>query len=469
AEAHDARRTGLELLLSDHVGDCTAPCQNTCPAQMDVPSMLRGVAAGDMAGAIQTIKREMAFPGVLGWVCPELCEHTCRRSDLDKPVSICLVKRYAAEVDLASDVPHLPLCKPASGKKTAIVGAGPAGLSAAYHLLQLGHACDVFDKHAEPGGMLRSEYDEASLPRSVLDAEIGVIVKLGARLRMETRIGKDMSLAELTEAYDAVLLAVGKLEDTKCFFEEVEVQSGKLRINPSTYQTSRSGVFAAGDAVQPGKVVVRALASGKNAARCIDQYVSGMEVGAPSRPFTSRAGRLNEDELVQLTVGCSYADRATPSGAPGSGMSEQQARQEALRCLHCDCARKENCKLRDYAEAYGAVVNRYRGERRTYERHLQHADIVYEPGKCIVCGLCVKIAAEQGESLGLTFIGRGFDVRVDVPFSESIAEGLKRAARKCAEACPTGALALRAAAECGVGMNSENAGCSADNTPRSDC
>jgi NADH dehydrogenase/NADH:ubiquinone oxidoreductase subunit G len=103
----------------------------------------------------------------------------------------------------------------------------------------------------------------------------------------------------------------------------------------------------------------------------------------------------------------------------------------------------DNCKLKNYADIYQANPNRYKGDRRLFEQYSQHPDVIYEPGKCIDCGLCIQIASKSGEPLGLTFIGRGFNVRVGVPFNRSIAEGLSKVANQCVAACPTGALAFK--------------------------
>ena len=127
-EVRELRRKGLELLLSNHVGDCTAPCETACPTQMDIPLMVRQVAAGDWCGAIATVKRDIALPAVLGRVCPELCERGCRRREVDSPVAICLIKRYVADADLASGAPYLPPCKANMGRRVAVVGAGLAEL-----------------------------------------------------------------------------------------------------------------------------------------------------------------------------------------------------------------------------------------------------------------------------------------------------------------------------------------------------
>jgi predicted molibdopterin-dependent oxidoreductase YjgC len=132
------------------------------------------------------------------------------------------------------------------------------------------------------------------------------------------------------------------------------------------------------------------------------------------------------------------------------GLPADDAAREARRCLTCGCRKQDCCLVRSLASEYGADVYRFAGARRRFSQDVSHPEIVYEPGKCISCDACVRIAAAAGETPGLAMIGRGFDVAVAVPFGKPLSEGLRHAARRCAEACPTGALALRTARSCDV-------------------
>ena len=414
----DARKSAIELLLSDHVGDCVGPCEMGCPAGLDIPMMIRQIIAGDLTEAIKTVKKDIALPAVLGRICPAPCEKACRRAGFDEAVSICLLKRFVADHDLASKEPFVPKCKTDTGKKVAIVGAGPAGLSAAYYLKQAGHACMVCDENAEAGGSLRKEDCT-----DVLDSEIALIEKIG----VEFKLGSKLDVEQLCAEFDAV------------FIDSLTDNVDCIKIDKKTFATDLDGVFAGGDAIAKDRLAIRCLADGKNAAAAIDQYLNGQDVTGDVKRFNSRMGKCSEQELDLFVAQASDQVRILPDH-PGDGFPPMQAVAESKRCLHCDCRKPVECKLRKLAEETGAKASKYKSDRHTFEQYRADGGVIFEPGKCIDCGLCIQITAMEKESLGLTFIGRGFDVRVAVPFDGKIEQGLTKTAQKCAKACPTGAI-----------------------------
>jgi len=440
-EIYQARKIALELLLSDHLGDCMAPCQVICPAGMDIPLMIRQIKAGKLRDAIVTVKQDIPLPAVLGRICPAPCENGCRRSNFDQPVSICLLKRYVADVDLFSDEPYMPVCEPKKDKRIAIVGAGPAGLSAAYYLLQKGYDCTVYDQNEKPGGMLRYSDCSKKLADEVLEKEISLIEQLGADLLLKAKIGSSVPIEDLRREFDVVFVAIGEINPDAGESLGLEMGQNGIKISKA-YQTSIPGIFAGGDAVRKRRLAVRSVADGKEAAVAIDQFLSGSRVTGPQKKFNTRIGKLQDGEIDDFMLLADNSARLEPSKKE-DGFTDDQARKEAGRCLHCDCRKADNCKLRQFSYDYQAKPNRYKSKRRSFSQQLQHPDIIYEPGKCIKCGLCIQIATKAKEELGLTFIGRGFDVKVAVPFDKSIAEGLKHIAEKCVKSCPTAALAFK--------------------------
>lgn len=159
--------------------------------------------------------------------------------------------------------------------------------------------------------------------------------------------------------------------------------------------------------------------------------------------FNSRFGKLVSAEFAEYMKESVAGKRLEPKKKI-DGLDREQVMKEAARCLHCDCRELENCRLRIYSDQYGADQKRFKSDERELCRKLdQHDHVIYEPSKCIKCGLCVRITESYSEEFGFTFIGRGFDVVVDIPFNETLGNALKKVAEEVAEACPTGAISRK--------------------------
>jgi ferredoxin len=426
----EARRTAVELLLSEHVGDCEGPCRRGCPVGMDAPRLIRQIAAGDFPGAAATARLSIALPRTIARLCHAPCEKTCRRAQHDEGIAIRLLERLAAEAGAAEAMP-------ASRGRAAVVGAGPAGLAAAHELRRRGVACTVLHAGHEPGGTLRA-VAPADLPPAALAADLADLRRLGVEFRGGVAVADADQAARLRQDYDAVILAPG--EAGRSWVAALGLQAPERA--EGAVLSDGDTLFACGNAVRPRRQVILAMADGRAAARLAAKRLGAAPpAGEREWSFDSRMGRLKEGEMAQFLCGADPGKRTVPR-AVEAGFDGAEARREAGRCLRCDCRKAGACRLRECAEELGASQAAFRGtDRQAFERLAQHAEVVYEPGKCIRCGLCIQITARGGERYGFTFVGRGFDVRVAVPFGESLAAGLRQTAAACIGACPTGALA----------------------------
>jgi hypothetical protein len=437
---HAARRTALELLFSDHVGDCLSPCNLLCPLLLNIPVMIRQIEAGQLPEATATVRHALPLPAVLGRLCHHPCEKGCRRGAHDDPAAIREMERYVADEDLQSAAPYQPPCKPATGKSVAVIGAGPTGLAAAYFLARDGQAVEVYDRHERPGGSLHACVARKELPPEALAGEVARLEALGIRFHGAAELGRDVTLTGLLAKHDAVVLTIGGTAMNESETLGVAVVESGIKADPNTCRTDVPRVFAAGAAVKPVKQVVRAMNEGRMVALCVTQALAGGVVRRPDKPFSNLMGRLEPGELKSFLQTATLVPRVSPCSACAVGLTRRDAAGEASRCLHCDCRSSGNCVLQHYAQVYSADANRFHAKRATFEQQVQPGGVIFEPGKCILCGICVKLTELAREPLGLTFIGRGFDVRIGTPLNRPINDGLQQVAEEVVYHCPTGAL-----------------------------
>ena len=204
-----SRKMALDLLLSDHAGDCIAPCEATCPANIDIQGYIAHIANGNFESAVRLIKQRNPLPVVCGRICPHPCESQCRRTLVDDPIAINPLKRFSSEFELEHG-PFVVRPAPDTGHKVAIVGGGPAGLSAAFFLRKLGHAVEIFEALPELGGMTRYGIPRFRMPWDLMDRETKAILDMGVKVHHGQRLGTDFSIADLkSRGFGAVLLAIG--------------------------------------------------------------------------------------------------------------------------------------------------------------------------------------------------------------------------------------------------------------------
>ena len=223
------RKTSIELLMSDHDGDCRGPCVLNCPASVNAQGYVQAIARGDDKEAVRIIKERLPMPACIGRVCPHPCEDGCRRQMVEESISIAYLKYFAADRVIQAGG-YLPPKAAATGKRVGIIGGGPGGLTAAYYLSLKGHRVTVVDAMPQMGGMLRYGIPEYRLPKRVLDEEVAEIASLGVEMKNNFRIGRDVTFEEFKNSYDAVVLAIGAWESMPigCPGEELDGVMGGI-------------------------------------------------------------------------------------------------------------------------------------------------------------------------------------------------------------------------------------------------
>lgn len=604
-QVNEARKLCLELLLSNHYGDCVAPCSLTCPAGIDVQGYIAHIANGQYQEAVRLIKERNPLPVVCGRVCTRPCEDQCRRNLVDERVGIDYLKRFAADYDLNSGNHYVPEKKPPTGKKAAIIGAGPAGLSCAFYLAKEGHQVTIFERWPKGGGMLRYGIPEYRMPKAILDKEIDTIRELGVEIQYGKTFGVDVTYESLKkEGYEAIFIAVGSqvgqpigcegeacpmgvysgvdflsrvalghkidltgkhvvvigggntaidasrtalrlgaekvtiayrrtkkempahvMEIEEAEYEGVEfefliapkrivseagkpiyiefirmelgepdesgrrrpieipgsefkmpadfvigaigqtqdlsfvnenfnlaVNRNRLVVDPDLMTTNIEGVFAGGDVVTGPQTAIQAIAAGRRAAYSMDQYLRGKKIEKLPQMYNHVKAKKLQDmdkkeyehyekkEKIKMPM-LSKEERKHNFKEVELGFTEEQAREEAKRCLSCGCLDVNECKLREFATLYGAQQDRLAGAITKHPIDESHPFISRDRNKCIMCGRCVRICLEVQGAGALGFISRGYNTTVEPSFGKPFGEDTRcESCGQCVSTCPVGAL-----------------------------
>lgn len=593
-----SRKIAMELLMSAHDGDCVAPCQLACPANTDCQGYVGLIANGKFDDAIKLIKNKISLPASIGRVCPHPCEKACRRGKVEEPINIAQLKAFAADLDLKGDS-YVPDVADSTGKKIAIIGGGPAGLTAGLYLRELGHEVTVFDMMEKMGGMLRYGIPQYRLPKEVLDAEISLIEKTGVKMVNNCRLGRDITLDEIRNDNDAVILAPGawksspmrvKGEDADGVYggidflrsvikgspveigervavcgggntamdacrtavrlgakevyviyrrtekempaEEIEIKESKeegviykfltnpieihnengrvtgmtlqimelgepdasgrrkpvavegkteyialdsvimaigqkldstdftsveltdrgtIKADEDTFMTDLDGVFAIGDATNKGaSIAIEAIGEADRCVKVVDAYLNGEELDFTpkyiSKRDDSRIDLSAKEKEPRIVADVLDADvRRNNFDEVSLGLTVEEAKKEAERCLECGCREYFKCKLLSVAQRYDINPDRFAGEMPQKYTRDENAFIERNTAKCILCGLCVRSCKEVMDISAIGLLGRGFKSSVSPAFSLPLDQTKCTNCGLCVSLCPTGALTEKSA------------------------
>jgi len=332
----------------------TSPCTATCPLHCNAQGYVALISQGKFKEALQLVREKLPFPGILAYACAHPCEKECKRIEEDRPISICHLKRFL--VDHVEE-PEFEFTPPEEkGKKIAIVGGGPSGLTAAYDLRRMGYRITLFESKNELGGLLTHGFPSYRLPREVVEKDLAVIDKMGIEVKCNTQVGEDVSTEALSQSYDAIFIAGGiaGAESIQRAFKGLKrTRRGTIQVNPISLETGVKGVFAGGDMVTGPGTIIESMAHGRKVALSIDRYLRGEDLLqgresegtqiSPLRSLLPHSKRMDREVLP---------DMVKPFAA---SLTAEEAMEEAKRCLNCagcsdcgECAKACQPKAIDY-------------------------------------------------------------------------------------------------------------------------
>jgi dihydroorotate dehydrogenase (fumarate) len=354
-----------------------APCVSACPAHVPAEAYVRLIAQGKFAEAANVIRSKNPFQSICGYICYHQCESECTRKLIDQPIAIRALKRFAlewADPIMGNDVP----VNPSTDYKIAIIGSGPAGLTAAHDLIKMGHSVTIFEAESEIGGKIRGAISENKYPHTMLDREIEYIKNLGVKIEINSALGKDFTLKSLQEmGFGAILLAIGSKPEL--VNKELKMtDQGIIAVDEMTGMTSIDGIFSAGDAIHATKhSLIQAVADGKRSAFYIDQYLK-------NEPFTPIPDLIpvNKRGVLVRSIDEAESPRVEIRKIDGieQTLTEEEAIKEASRCLACGCG--VGCGRCHQVCIYSGV-------------DLVDDRYVINNQNCDGCGLCVEVCPNE--------------------------------------------------------------------------
>ena len=313
------------------------PCQGACPAGVDIRGYLFYLRQEMFREAIRHLREFLPLPAITGRLCYHPCESDCARKDVDEAVNIRGLERYVADLGLKESPPVLPLIHAA---KAAVVGAGPAGLSAAYFLKRMGYGVTVFEASSEAGGMLKREVREGRLPETILKAQIRYLNDLGIEIRTQWPLGKRMSLEELEqERFRAIFLAPGFGHGGTARLPDGLASPGEqgISVDPVTLATRQRGVFAGGGITMERKPLVHVIASARRAAFCMDMFLQSKNMHEILDPIIPKVTNLPGKGIKPLERQHPPQEKRSRAkrGSGEDTFGDEIALLEAQRCMSC--------------------------------------------------------------------------------------------------------------------------------------
>lgn len=398
-EVRRMRRYALDFILHKHAGDCYAPCEEACPFDFDIPTFLRMTANGKYEEAARSVKMSLPFEGEICKLCPAYCERACLRQKADEAVNV-------------------------KGLVGYISGNVPSGSGAAKDGQLKGR--EIF-------------FDCSNVESILIAAELakhGAMVYLNGDKddcvsKLEERVSVSVSGALAAKSLDITCITFrqeghgGKDGRYRVYFiSEPSKRTGLIMKHDKMFEINRKNIEKESDFFTQYKEAYKH-------AREIKSHIISSGSYKNSRGFVSRAAALSAEEIKGLFLGSAAIDRS-------DNISGSKPLDEASRCMQCGCMKKGGCVLKGLASLYGASGRRFTKKRKTpVKRETLYGSIVYERGKCLLCGRCV---IEEGGKAALELVGRGNDMRLSVPMSGFYDEPNAESLRLAISRCPTGAL-----------------------------